>query len=308
MTAVHDNAQRDLHNSRDKTATRLLRSSSKNSYDPLLDIDWTAPVDGPGLDELSFLPFERVSLYGTPLWDRLSREQRLELSKQELASIASTGLWFEIILIQMLARYAYHQDPQSPHTQYALTEIGDETRHVIMFAKALDRIGTPTYRPNRLVHHLARLYKATARGTTLFAPVLVAEEVTDRLQRATMNDEAIHPLVRMVNRIHVIEEARHVRFAREEVARLMPTMGPVAKLVGNTLAAAVSAFVVSSLINPQVYAQIGLDPKQAARVARRNPHHQQTRRWMAEKILAFLDEQGMVSWTARPIYKLVHLI
>ena len=114
-----------------------------------------------------------------------------------------------------------------------------------MFAKALERIGTPTYRPNRFVHQLARVYKATARGTTLFAPVLVAEEVTDRLQRATMNDESIHPLVRMVNRIHVVEEARHVRFAREEVARLMPRMGPVAKLINNTLAAAVSAFVVS---------------------------------------------------------------
>ena len=187
----------------------------------------TAPVDGPGLSDLAFLPLERVSLYGTELWDELTPEQRIELSKQELASVASTGLWFEIILIQMLARYAYHQDAQRPHTQYALTEIGDETRHVIMFAKALDRMGTPTYRPNRFVHHLARVYKATARGTALFAPVLVAEELTDRLQRATMNDESIHPLVRMVNRIHVIEEARHVRFAREEVARLMPTMGPV---------------------------------------------------------------------------------
>ena len=29
---------------------------------------------------------------------------------------------------------------------------------------------------------------------------------------------------------------------------------------------------------------------------------------MAEKIMAFLGEQGMLTWTARPIYKLVHLI
>jgi hypothetical protein len=300
MTALSDH--------RNRTATRLLRSSSKNSYDPQLDIDWDAPADGPGLDELSFMPFERVSLYGTPLWDGLSEEQRLTLARHELASVAGTGLWFEIMLIQMLARYAYHQDPQSPHTQYALTEVGDETRHVIMFAKAIDRLGLPTYRPNRFVHQLARLYKATARGTTLFAPVLVAEEVTDRLQRATMNDEAIHPLVRMVNRIHVIEEARHVRFAREEVARLMPTMGPVVKLINNTIAAAVSAIVVSVLISPQVYAQVGLDPKQAARVARRNPHHRETRRWLAEKIMAFLDEQGMVTRTSRPIYRLAGLI
>jgi hypothetical protein len=289
---------------RDRTATRLLGSSSKKSYDPALDIDWDAPVDL----GMAYLPFERVSLYGTELWEQLSEHQRVELSRQELASIASTGLWFEIILIQLLARYAYHLDPQSPHTQYALTEIGDETRHVIMFARALEHLQAPTYRPNRFVHHLARVYKATARGTALFAPVLVAEELTDRVQRATMNDETIHPVVRMVNRIHVVEEARHVRFAREEVARRMPRTGRVGRFVGNTVSAVVSAFIATSLIHPQVYASVGLDPKQAAKVARANPHNHRTRQWMAEKIMAFLDEQGMLTWPARRIYRLAHLV
>ena len=289
---------------RDKTALRLLRSSSKNSYDPLLDIDWDAPVPA----DQPYMPLDRVSLYGTKLWDEMTDAQRVELSKQEMASIAGTGLWFEIILVQLLARYAYHQDPQAPHTQYALTEIGDETRHIIMFAKSISASGCPTYRPPRFVHELARLYKATARGPAVFAPVLVAEEVTDRLQRVTMNDESINPLVRMVNRIHVVEEARHVRFAREELARLNARSGPVARLINNLSSAAVAAFVVSSLINPQVYETVGLDRKRAVREARKNPNNHATRRWLGEKIMAFLDEQGMVTRTSRPIYRLVHLI
>ena len=289
---------------REKTATRLLNSSSRNSYDPLLDIDWDAPVE----ENLAFMPFERLSLYGTELWDQLTPEQRVTLSRHEMASVAGTGLWFEIILIQMLARYAYHQDPQAAHTQYALTEIGDETRHVIMFAKAINRAGMPTYRPAKYIHHLARIYKATARGPAVFAPVLVAEEVTDRMQRETMNDESINPLVRMVNRIHVVEEARHVRFAREEVARQLPNLGPAKRVVANLSAAIVAAFVVHSLISPDVYTAVGLDPKQARKAARRNPHNHETRRWMGEKIMAFLDEQGMVTRYTRPIYKRVHLL
>jgi hypothetical protein len=289
---------------RDRTAERLLKSSSKNSYDPLLDIDWDAPV----AEGMAFMPLERVSLYGTALWDGMTDAQRVELSRQELASIAGTGLWFEIILIQLLARYAYHQDPQAPHTHYALTEIGDETRHVIMFAKAIERMGCPTYRPPAYVHHLARLYKATARGPAVFAPVLVAEEVTDRLQRVTMNDESINPLIRMVNRIHVVEEARHVRFAREEVKRQVPALGPVQKLISDLTAAVVAAFVVHSLINPDVYTAAGLEKKAAVKAARTNPHNHATRRWMGEKIMQFLDEQGMVTRATRPIYKAVHLI
>jgi hypothetical protein len=307
MTAVASSptdARDELKRARDKTANRLLVSSSKNSYDPLLDIDWDADIDL----GMAYMPFERVSLYGTPEWEALSDAQKIELSKHELASVASTGLWFEILLIQMLARYAYHEDPQGAHTQYALTEIGDETRHVIMFAKAVARMGTPTYRPPAYVRNLAKVYAGLAKGVGVFAPVLVAEEITDRLQRETMNDEQIHPLVRMVNRIHVVEEARHVRFAREEVARLMPFLGPFSKVLTTTSSAVVAAFVMHVLINPEVYASVGLDPKTTAKIARNNPHNQQTRRWMGEKIMKFLDEQGMVTWSSRPIYRLVHLI
>jgi hypothetical protein len=304
VAATPAETRAELRRAREKTATRLLGSSSKNSYDPLLDIDWDAEVDL----EMAYMPFERVSIYGTPEWDALTESQKIELSKHELASIASTGLWFEILLIQMLARYAYHEDPQGAHTQYALTEIGDETRHVIMFAKAVARMGAPTYRPPAYVRQLAKLYAGLAKGVGVFAPVLVAEEITDRLQRETMNDEAIHPLIRMVNRIHVVEEARHVRFAREEVARLMPSLGPISKVVTNTSSAVVAAFVVHVLINPEVYASVGLDPKRTARLARANPNNHETRRWMGEKIMKFLDEQGMVTWSSRPIYKLVHLL
>jgi hypothetical protein len=303
MTAAPTTPESEL-DQRTRTALRLLGSSARNSYDPLLDIDWDAPV----AEGMAYMPLERVSLYGTDLWEQMSEQQRIELSKHEIASIAGTGLWFEIVLVQMLARYAYHQDPQAAHTQYALTEIGDETRHIIMFAKAISRMGVPTYRPPAYIHHLARLYKATARGPSLFAPVLVAEEVTDRLQRSTMHDETINPLIRMVNRIHVVEEARHVRFAREEVARVMARSGPAARLINNVVTAVVAAFVVHALINPAVYEAVGLDRKQAVRAARRNPHNAETRRWLGEKIMAFLAEQGLVTPVSRPIYQLVHLI
>src|SRR3954453_8309925 len=305
MTAVprSDPAQRPVENVR-RTATRLLGSTSRNSYDPELDIDWDAPVE---LDK-KFMPYERVSLYGTELWKRMTEEQRRDLSRQEIASVASTGLWFEVILIQLLARWIYHQDPQDPRAQYALAEIGDETRHVQMFAKSIARMGTPTYRPRRFVSQLARLYKATAAGPALFAPVLVAEEITDRLQRDMVNDEEVHPLIRMVNRIHAGGGARHVRFAREEVARQMAAIGPIAKVISNVAPAVVAAFIPESMISPQVYAEVGLDPAEALKAARSNPNFHATRRWMAEKIMTFLGEQGMVTWYARPIYRAAHLL
>jgi hypothetical protein len=105
-------------------ATRLLGSSARLSYDPDIELDWDAPL----ADGLWFMQPERMSLYGTPLWESLTEEQRIELSKHEVSSIASVGLWFELILMQMMARELYDADHTSARTHYALTELGDECR------------------------------------------------------------------------------------------------------------------------------------------------------------------------------------
>ncbi len=88
---------------------RLLKSSAKQSYDPEIDVDWDAPL----VDGLYFMQPERLSLFGTGLWESMGEEQRIELSRHELASIASVGLWFEIILMQMMLRDVYDQDPRA---------------------------------------------------------------------------------------------------------------------------------------------------------------------------------------------------
>jgi len=48
-------------------------------------------------------------------------------------------------------------------------------------------------------------------------------------------------------------------------------------------------------VNPQVYAAVGLDPSQARAAAMHNPAYHATIAWMGEKVMPFLDEQGLVN-------------
>jgi hypothetical protein len=289
---------------REVTAARLLESSARNSYDPDVDIDWDAPpVAGKG-----YLPPERVSLYGTEFWHRLTPQQQAELAKHEIASITSVGLWTEIVLMQLLARHAANLDPRSAHAQYALTEIGDETRHSIMFGKALSRIGVPAYGPPRPVRALGPLFGAVVGGPGMFASVLVVEETTDRLQRAMLADESIQPLVRMINRIHVIEEARHVRYAREEIIRGLSGIRRPMLEVHRLVTAVVAHTVVNSFVHPRVYACVGIDPRQGRAAALANPHHHETRRWMGAKVVEFLTEVGLIAGPTKQIWRRAHLV
>jgi hypothetical protein len=289
---------------REATAQRLLRSSLEHSYEPNLDIDWDAPL----VDGLYGMPAHRVSLYGTQMWDQLTEEQRVTLSIHEVCSIARVGLWFEIILMQMLLRYAYDRDPRSQHIQYALTEVADECRHSIMFARMTSRYGVPDYAPRWHAHLGGRLFKTIAAGPAMFAGTLVAEEITDQLQREGMKDDTVQPLTRMVSKIHVTEEARHVRYAREELVRLMPKTNAVQREAARWLSAAAAHRIATNLIHPDVYLSVGLDPKQARKVAMANPHHQETIRWTSRKLVPFLREQGMIGGPSEILWRKAYLV
>ena len=173
--------------------------------------------------------------------------------------------------MQMLLRYSYDLDIRNPHAQYALTEIGDETRHSIMFGNCARKLGVPKYGPPNLVHNLGRIYKATAGGPAMFAPVLVAEEVTDRLQREVMADDQVQPLVRGISQIHVVEEARHVRYAREEMLRLMPKLSAARLARQRMLVAIVSYLIVDSLVDKRVYEAVGIPADVGRKAALANP-------------------------------------
>jgi hypothetical protein len=197
-------------------------------------------------------------------------------------------------LMQALLRYAYDRDPGSAHVQYCLTEIGDETRHSVMFARAAELLAPGCrYGPSSAVHRLGRLWKTVAAGPAMFASVLVAEEYLDRLQRETINTHGLLPLAVDVARIHVTEEARHVSYARAAVQRAAPWLSRSARAWHQQLTAVSAAFDVDSLIDPRVYSAVGLDPSAAADVARSNPAHRHTRQWASERIVTFLQGCGM---------------
>ncbi|MBM0233785.1 diiron oxygenase [Micromonospora sp. STR1_7] len=285
-------------------AERLLTSSLRTSYDPVVEIDWDAPHT-PGA---YWLPPHRSSLYGTPLWSRLSAEQRVELTKHEVASAASAGLWFETILMQMLIRQYYDDDPTSRHAQYALTEVADECRHSIMFGRLIEAMGCPVYRANAVDHWLGRFLKTTASGPRMYAAILIAEEILDAFQREIMADESLQPLIRMVSRIHVVEEARHVRFARDELARQAAAAGPVGMAYARLLVGRAAYTIANRLVHPKAYAAVGIEPEAGRAAARANPHWQATLRWSASRVHDHLAGVGLVAGPGRLLWTRAGLI
>jgi hypothetical protein len=64
--------------------------------------------------------------------------------------------------------------------------------------------------------------------------------------------------------------------------------------VQQTLTAQAAFVMMRSLVHPDVYAAVGIDPKEGRRAALGNEHYRNTIAWMGEKLMPYLQEQGMV--------------
>ncbi|GAB3318032.1 diiron oxygenase [Geodermatophilus aquaeductus] len=308
MTAVVGSATSDPRTApaedHDSVARRLLASSEQLSYDPRTEVDWDAPLD-PGHHGAS--P-EWSTLYGTPYWNELDERQRAELTRQESASVACTGIWFELILQQMVLRDIYARDRTSAEFQWALTEIADECRHSIMFARGAAKLNAPAYLPARHVLELGRLFKTVAWGEAAYAAILVAEEVLDVMQRDWMRDDRVAPFVRTINNIHVVEESRHMKFARDEVLQRMAVVGPVRRHASAVLVASAAHMIVTSMVSGRVYAEAGLDVARAKREAAGNEHYKALLRSSCRGLMDFLHHAGLLTPPAVAIYTRANLL
>ena len=288
----------------DDELARLLVSSQKLSYDPQTEVDWDTPLDPShyGLNP------EWSTLFGTPLWDEMTEEQRVLLTRHEVGSIMSTGIWFEMILQQMLLREQYTADVTKSSIQFALTEIADECRHSLMFARACEAMDVPHYTPARPIVEAARVLKSTATSEVAYGSILVAEEILDVMQRDWMRGENVLPIVRTTSKIHVVEEARHMKFARHEIRENLDGVSALRRRQSAWFISTAALIIVRSMVNHEVYEAAGLDRKRAVAAAKANEHHHNLMRLSCVHLMDFLSEAGLLTPAAMRRYRAAHML
>lgn len=304
MTLSPEATRRSTAPTREEFSERLLRGSVRKYYEPVVDIDWDAELE-PGK---FFLPPRVVSLYGTPMWDAMTREQQIELSRQELVNTLSAGIWFENILNQALLRDLIHSDPTTSATHYALTEMGDETRHMVMFGKAIEKFGAKPVAPRRYQRIAINLLPLTFKGSLLWVAALVGEEIFDSLQRQMMDDPELQPMVQRLMRIHVTEESRHIQFARDGVRRRVRDMPRLSRWWVANINGVGGYFFQFLFTNPVQYRRVGLPARSARRMARRSSHRHDVQASGFAPLAAFLDEVGLMGPIARRIWRRTHFL
>ncbi|HEY3832180.1 MAG TPA: diiron oxygenase [Acidimicrobiia bacterium] len=278
-------------------ARQLVAASQRTTLDPFTEVDWSLPID----DQAFHLPPDKLPLYGTPAWAAMTETERHAYSRHECAALCAAGIWFENMLMQTVLRHLSQLPVTDPAHRYLLVEVADECRHSMMFGEYIRRADTPAYAPDcSLVEVFGPADTLPGGRAMAYLLILAVEELLDVCNRATMRDERVHPVSRQMAKLHVLEEARHVSFAKTYLAELWPTLPADDRAAASAFAPHAVGFVADLMVHDGVYAELGV--ADGAAIAHANPHHRERIVADLAKLTGFLGELGVIDDESREVW------
>ena len=280
----------------------LIDASHRKSLDPYKEIDWSVPFDYSHF----YMPQDMVSLYGTLLWDEMTREQRVRLSMHEASSVLATAIWFENQLSLKLTDYLAGASPLDPHFFWMQIELADECRHSMMFGEAIKRCEAPCYKP-RFSIPITLVSKFFTSRVAIMLSTLAAENIIGYLNNRTAQDPECHPVMRELSKIHIFEEARHRGYAHEYLKGSWPQVGTFKRSMARRYGLLATRIIIWQLIHPDIYKNLGLPPE-ALEMAKNNPLRARIRREMSAELVGFLTQIDIIDKKATPKWQAAGLM
>lgn len=268
---------------------QFLRELSAQSEEQFIDpaaMQWPDSIDA---DAWYFTP-ELISIFGTPAWEALDEAGRKRLSLTEAVNFFSLNIHGERYLISEISARVNEND-SGELSRYLLHFIDEETRHMMYFAGFCRRFVGDVY-PDRTLHAESS-GDAELDTLLLFARINVFEEIVDHYNRIMAKDERLAPVVREINRIHHVEELRHLQFGRrflkESLERHVERWDAGRREELRQQLSAYVEFVWKQYYNPQAYRDAGIDDALALRKAAFDaPAAREHRRAINERRLSYL--------------------
>ena len=135
------------------------------------------------------------------------------------------------------------------------------------FAEFCNRYGPKIYATKAIPY--SQFHEDDIQAFVAFARILISEEIGDFYNVRMLRDERLPPIVRNINRIHHMDETRHITMGRNLVETLWRNIQhKYSKNVIHDIVMSLSRFMIyylQSFYNPSAYKDAGLEDPYAWR-------------------------------------------
>jgi len=265
------------HPTLEVTVERLCTVSKAKYANPYTEINWPEQLDR----NQWFMSPELISIFGTEAYMRLSTAERRRLSFYEAINFFSLNIHGERPLVEGLARRLYRKgDPATYFGGFCLRYAGK------------------IYADKKLA--FPRTYAPGEEDFLFFTKTLIFEKIVDVYNIRMSKDMRLAPLVRRINLLHHLDEARHLAFGHLFVQQMFQeyrhqwsdaTLQALRDYLSNYLVATWNEY-----FNPEVYRDAGLDdPYGLKERAFHQPWARAHRREVTENCIRYLLSTGILS-------------
>jgi hypothetical protein len=195
-------------------AARLTRASRKQYWNPYTLFDWPEKLQA----DAWYMSPELISIYGTDVYNQLSEAQQKRLSLFELGNFFSLVLQGERPLVQGLVDQLHSKSTELPVTEYLHHFVDEENKHMVMFGEFCKRYVGKVYPEKKIT--IERKYAKGEEQVVFYCKTMVVEEIGDFYNVIMAKDDRVDPFVREINRVHHVDESRHLAFGRRHLKEL----------------------------------------------------------------------------------------
>lgn len=198
----------------------LYERAKRAQWDASERIDWSIDLDPESPMEL---PDEHLPLFGSRLFDRMTRREKGRLRHHYRSWQFSQFMHGEQGALQCAAKIV-QQSPSLDAKLFAATQVVDEARHHEAYSRLLREKYEMTYPVNTSLKALLDDVLADRRWDMTYLGMQVMVEGLALAAFSELRDASINPLVGSINAFVMQDEARHVAFGRFALRDLYPQL------------------------------------------------------------------------------------
>jgi len=252
-------------------------------------IDWSQDLDPENPQEL---PDESVSIFGSEIWERLTKKEKANVRRHQQAWQLSQFLHGEQGALVCTAKIV-QQVPSIDAKFYAATQVIDEARHVETYSRLLHEKFELAY---PITPTLKRLLDDVLRDSRWDMTYLGMQVLIEGLALAafgTIRDQAKNSLAAAVNAYVMQDEARHVAFGRLALRDYYPQLTQGERDEREEFAVEACYLMRDRFLAEEVWETLGLPVEECVRYVDASADMRQFRSMLFTRIVPTIKDIGL---------------
>ncbi len=280
-----------------KDLLKLYAKGKAQQWDAEHRIDWSQELE---YENPMGLPEQQMAIYGSPLWDKMDKKNRVELRRAFAGWQLSQFLHGEQGALICAAKIV-QQVPDLEAKFYASTQTIDEARHVEAYKRLIEKLGVSFPMTGPLATLLEQVLTDKRWDMTYLGMQVVIEGLA-LAAFSGIRDMTTSPLAGAVNAYVMQDEARHVAFGRLSLREYYPHLTEGERREREEFLVEACYLMRDRFEAREVWESLNLDADECIKYGTESPNQKMFRNHLFNRIVPIVADIGLWGPTVQKGY------